>query len=164
MCVFLLSSFRPLRAPVRELSTCYAPVICLIFSCYFAHAAHEGCFGSAWRLGSFPPAWMGSNCAIPPIVSLLWAMKMAATLTFQSMRSPHSASASYAIISRSPVASSPHLKPSPDPCRAMLGDCGFDRPLARIVGDECNVGSAAGLDQDRVAPIGLPAVVHRVKQ
>src|SRR5271165_6304963 len=46
----------------------------------------------------------------------------------------------------------------------MLGDRRFDRPFAGIVSDEGDMGGAAGLDQHGVAPVGLPAVVHRVQE
>src|ERR1700733_11819908 len=57
-----------------------------------------------------------------------------------------------------------YLEPGPDACGAMFGDCCLERPSAGVVGDEGDMGGAAGLDEDGVAPIGLPAVVHRMQE
>jgi len=43
----------------RELSICYAPVMRLLFACYFALVAHEGFFGSGWKVRSFPRPDLG---------------------------------------------------------------------------------------------------------
>ena len=72
--------------------------------------------------------------------------------------------ASFAQRLRAVSGASPHLKPGSHSGCAMFGDCRFERPFARVVGDERDMGAAAGLDEDGVAPIGLPAVVHRVKK
>ena len=59
---------------------------------------------------------------------------------------------------------SAHLEPSADAGGAMFWDRGLERPFARVVGDEGDVGGAAGLDEDSIAPIGLPPVVHRMQE
>ena len=51
-----------------------------------------------------------------------------------------------------------------DPRGGMGGDRRIDRPAPRVVGDEGDMAGRPRRDQHAVAPIGLPAVVHRMQQ
>jgi CorA-like Mg2+ transporter protein len=66
--------------------------------------------------------------------------------------------------SRAASGASHRLKPGSHSGCAVFGDSRFEWPFARVVSDERDMGAAAGPDEDGIAPIGLSAVVHRVKE
>ena len=62
------------------------------------------------------------------------------------------------------AALSPDLEPGADARGAMFGNRRLERPFAGVVGDKGDVRGPAGLDEDGVAPVGLPPVVHRMQE
>src|SRR5690348_6919332 len=56
-----------------------------------------------------------------------------------------------------------HLEPGPDPAVAAQ-DLRFDQPLAAIVSDERDARCPLWRREDRVQPIGLPAIIERVEE